>query len=54
MRKKLDPIEQEYEQAISYARNSDEAYELSIGLRQYRELYKDRFAEMPYPRTDES
>lgn len=49
-----DPIEQEYEEAIRFARDSDEAYELSVGLRQYRELYKDRFAEMPYPRANES
>jgi len=37
----LDAIEREYEQAINRARTSDEAYELSVGLRQYRELYKD-------------
>jgi hypothetical protein len=37
----LDIVEQEYERAINRARTSDEAYELSVGLRQYRELYKD-------------
>jgi hypothetical protein len=37
----LDAIEQEYMRAINRARTSDEAFELSIGLRQYRELYKD-------------
>jgi hypothetical protein len=37
----LDAIEQDYMQAINRARTSDEAFELSIGLCQYRELYKD-------------
>jgi hypothetical protein len=36
-----DPVEREYMQAIDRARTSDEAYELSIGLHQYRESYKD-------------
>jgi hypothetical protein len=40
MTKQLDPIEQEYERAISNARTDDEAYELSIGLRQYKQMYK--------------
>lgn len=39
--KENDDIEQEYEWAINHARSNDEAFELSIGLRQYRELYKD-------------
>jgi len=38
-----DPIEQDYERAIKAANNrgdSDAAYELSIGLKEYREMYK--------------
>lgn len=38
----MDEIEKEYERAIRNARSTDEAYELSIGLAQYREMYKDR------------
>jgi len=39
VKKTLDPIEAEYERAIDMA-NTDEAYELAIGLKQYRELYQ--------------
>lgn len=40
----LDPVETEYKQAIALATargDSDLACELTIGLKQYRELYKD-------------
>lgn len=36
----LDLVEQEYELALRRARDADEAYELSVGLQQYRQLYK--------------
>jgi hypothetical protein len=38
-----DQVEADYERAIAIAAgrgDTDEAHELSIGLRQYRELYK--------------
>jgi hypothetical protein len=41
--KKLDQIEYEYERAIAIAAahgDNDTAYELSIGLQQYRKYYK--------------
>ncbi len=38
MARSLDPVEQEYEEAMRYARSDEEAYELSIGLRQYRDV----------------
>lgn len=41
MRRLRDSVELEYERAISNARSEDEAFELSIGLRQYRELYRE-------------
>ncbi len=37
---KLDWIEQDYILAINRAETPDEAHELSIGLREYQELYK--------------
>jgi hypothetical protein len=37
---RLDEVEREYEQRIRVAQDNDEALELSIGLQQYRELYK--------------
>lgn len=39
---KLDSVEIEYIRAINYAgsRDPDRAFELTIGLAQYRELYK--------------
>ena len=40
----LDPVEMEYKQAIALATahgDSELAYELAIGLKQYRKLYKD-------------
>jgi hypothetical protein len=40
----LDSVEAEYEQAISIAAghgDNDEAQWLAVGLRQYRELFKD-------------
>jgi hypothetical protein len=40
MAKSLDPVEKEYEKAMRYARSDEEAYELSIGLRQYREMFQ--------------
>lgn len=39
----IDPIEQDYERAIKAARNradSEAAYELSIGLAEYRDYYR--------------
>jgi len=39
----LDPVEADYEQAIREAAgcgDNDRAYELSVGLREYREQYK--------------
>jgi hypothetical protein len=36
----MDAIEKQYEQAIRMARDDDEAYELSIGLKEYRLYYK--------------
>lgn len=41
-KKGLDPIEIEYIRAIDHTHDSDEALELTIGLRQYREQYKER------------
>jgi hypothetical protein len=41
----MDQTEYEYERAIAIAAargDNDEAYELSVGLRQYRELYQVR------------
>jgi hypothetical protein len=38
--KNLDPIEKEYILAIKRARTDEEAYELYLGLKQYKELYK--------------
>lgn len=40
----VDPVEAEYNKKIEYAIASgkdDEAFELSIGLRQYQDMYKD-------------
>lgn len=37
----LDPIEKEYIKAINNATTSDRAYELSVGLREYRKNFKD-------------
>jgi hypothetical protein len=42
MARTLDPVERQYEQALAAAQTEDEAYELVIGLRQYRELYQPR------------
>ena len=41
----MDAIEREYEQAILLAGNRgecDAAWELSIGLKQYRDLYQEQ------------
>jgi hypothetical protein len=38
-----DPVEQEYEDAIRMARSDEDAFELSIGFKQYREMYQDRW-----------
>jgi hypothetical protein len=38
----LDPVEKDYIRAIDTARSPDEAYELVVGLRQYREMFKAR------------
>lgn len=40
MARQLDPVEQDYERAMRMARDTDEAFELSIGLKQYREMFK--------------
>lgn len=39
MKAQLDAVEREYLAAIDRA-DTDESYELSIGLAQYRELYR--------------
>jgi hypothetical protein len=39
---KLDPVEAEYVRAIDRASSPDEAMDLAIGLRQYREMFKER------------
>ena len=39
-RQRVDPIEAEYIRAMSRTSDSDQAYDLSIGLRQYREMFK--------------
>lgn len=36
----MDAIEEEYIRKINRASDTDEAYELSVGLKQYRELYQ--------------
>lgn len=43
MTEKLDQVEREYEIAIRkayYSGSDDEAFELSIGLQQYQEMFK--------------
>lgn len=40
--KHMDSVEEEYVRCIDTARTTDEAYEYSVGLKQYRELYKDK------------
>ena len=35
----LDDVEKDYEYLLQYA-DTDEAYELSLGLREYRSYYK--------------
>lgn len=40
--KHMDSVEEEYVRCINTARTTDEAYEYSVGLKQYRELYKDK------------
>lgn len=49
MSKPLDAVEREYEQAILRAQDDDTRYELSVGLRQYRQMFKagDSEAEEP-------
>lgn len=43
--RRRDSVELEYERAIQAASaDPDRAYELSIGLRQYRELYRETHA----------
>lgn len=41
-RPSADPVEMDYLRAMDRAGSDEEAYELSIGLRQYRNLYKER------------
>ncbi len=36
----LDPVERQYVAAINRAQDTPEAFELSIGLRQYRAMYQ--------------
>jgi hypothetical protein len=40
MEQHLDPVEAEYMRAFARARDDEEAFELSTGLRQYREYYQ--------------
>lgn len=42
MSRQLDPVEEEYVRAMNYVQSSDEAFELAVGLRQYRDMFKPR------------